>query len=339
MKLIIAGSDEVWSLERCYRKHLEALGTETLLLPVQSVFYDYYNRSPIHKVLFKTGLSGITKKIGQLFMAKVEEWQPDIVWVFKGMELEPSILEWVRQKKIILANYNPDNPFVFSGRGSGNANVTAALGLYDIHFTYDHSVRERIIREYKIPCSMLPFGFDLDPDLYDECAEQEEVMKVCFLGNPDANRASFIEQIAQKLPVDIYGHGWDKYIRHPNVTVCQPVYDKEFWKTLYKYRVQLNLMRTHNPDSHNMRSFEVPGVGAIGLFPFTADHNRFFEEGREIFMYNTIDECVQKAGMLLAMPQDQASVIRRAARERSIGSGYSYRDRAGFVLSEVKKLL
>ena len=57
------------------------------------------------------------------------------------------------------------------------------------------------------------------------------------------------------------------------------VESSDFWKVLRKYRVQLNLMRPHNLDSHNMRSIEVPAVGGIGLFPDTPDHERFFEKG------------------------------------------------------------
>ena len=42
-------------------------------------------------------------------------------------------------------------------------------------------------------------------------------------------------------------------------------------------------MRIHNPDSHNMRSFEVPGVGGIMVAPDTKEHRIFFEVGKEIF--------------------------------------------------------
>ncbi|HXB07530.1 MAG TPA: glycosyltransferase, partial [Puia sp.] len=268
---------------------------------------------------------------------KIREWKPDVLWVFKGMELSPEILKWAREEKVFLMNYNPDNPFLFSGRGSGNRNVAESIGLYDLHLTYDGSVKERIGREYGITCLSLPFGFELSDAVWEKCRAQEEVKKLCFVGNPDKQRAAFIRELADDFALDIYGHGWSNFIRHHNVTICPPVYDEEFWKALYRYRGQLNLMRLHNPDSHNMRSFEVPGVGGIGLFPRTGDHTQFFEEGREVFLYGDMKECRKWAGNLLSMTDSQAGEIRRAARRRSLESKYSYRDRSFQVTAIIKE--
>lgn len=339
MKLLIAGSDEVWSLEKFYIRHLQNEGVEVEICQVQSMFYKYYQKSIINKLLFKAGLSNIYREIGNKVRNKIEEFQPDVLWVFKGMELTPDLLKWVKEKNIRLVNYNPDNPFLFSGTGSGNSNVTESIGLYDLHLTYDRNIQEQIIREYKTPCSILPFGFEISNELYAECVKQEEILKVCFLGNPDVQRGNFINQLAEKIPVDVYGHNWDKLVSHKNVQVHGPVYGKDFWKTLYKYRIQLNLMRPHNPQSHNMRSFEVPGVGGIGLFPYTPDHDQYFVNGKEIFLYKDIDECAERSKELLGLSTADAKKIRIAARSKSISSGYSYRDRASQALTEISTLL
>jgi len=339
MKILIAGSNEIWALEKIYRTHLEEVGAEVRLLPAQSIFYAYYNRSLLHKVLFRLGLSGVFEKIERQAKEMITEWRPDIVWVFKGMELRPALLKWIREQGIRLVNYNPDNPFIFSGRGSGNDNVTRAIGLYDLHLTYDHAIQRRIVEEYQIPTSILPFGFELSNRLYEDCIRQEEEVRVCFLGNPDENRAAFLQQLAGDVAVDVYGDGWDKYIKHDNITLHPPVYGDDFWRILYKYRVQLNLMRQHNPDSHNMRSFEIPGVGAIGLFPRTSDHALYFEEGKQVFLYGDMAECKEQALRLLAMSGEQAGKIREAAREKSLSAGYTYKDRASLVLQEMKKLI
>ena len=110
----------------------------------------------------------------------------------------------------------------------------------------------------------------------------------------------------------------------------------EFWKTLIKYRVQLNLMRPHNLDTHNMRSFEIPGVGGIQLAPDTPDHKIYFEPGKEIFLYTDIAGCVNQIMKLLALKANEAMEIRNCARMRSINSGYSYKDRAEQALEKIK---
>ncbi|HEV2353609.1 MAG TPA: glycosyltransferase [Puia sp.] len=339
MKVLIAGSDEVWSLEKYYGKNMGEAGVEVSSFPAQSIFYGYYQKSIIHKLLFKCGLSPVRRMIESQMRQMVEDQRPDIVWVFKGMELAPDLLRWIKGKGVRLVNYNPDNPFLFSGKGSGNTNVTASIPLYDLHFSYDRSVCQRISRDYNIPCGILPFGFELAEGLYADCQQQEETVKLCFLGNPDKQRAAFISQLADQFPVDVFGFQWEKFVRHQGITVFPPVYGEAFWKTLRRYRVQLNLMRPHNLHSHNMRTFEVPGVGGIGLFPRTADHETFFEPGKEVFLYGDMAECKQQAAALLALTPGQAAEIRQAARRRSLGSGYTYRDRALQALTEMKKLL
>src|ERR1700760_2255269 len=124
MKILVVGSDKVYAIENLYVRHLRAIGEEVIHFPAQSVFYDHYNKSILNKILFKAGISGIYKEINRQLIDVIGTSKPDIIWIFKGMEIFPDTLQWVRSRGIKLANYNPDNPFVFTGKGSGNKNVT-----------------------------------------------------------------------------------------------------------------------------------------------------------------------------------------------------------------------
>src|SRR4051812_37976906 len=110
MKLLIVGSDEVWSLEKHYTKYLKEEGVDVRVSPLQSIFYQYYNKSIVHKVLYKLGVSGVKKAIKKNVKDNVEQWQPDVMWVFKGMEVTPELLQWVKTQGVKVVNYNPDNP-------------------------------------------------------------------------------------------------------------------------------------------------------------------------------------------------------------------------------------
>ena len=39
--------------------------------------------------------------------------RPDVILVFKGMEIFPDTLQQLREMGCALANYNPDSPFIF----------------------------------------------------------------------------------------------------------------------------------------------------------------------------------------------------------------------------------
>jgi len=329
MKVVIVGSDKVWAIERYYYKYFIELGIQTEFFLAQSMFYDYYQKNIFNKLVFRAGFSSIYYQINKAFKSKIEKIKPDVVFIFKGMEITPSTLKWLHKAGIKTVNYNPDNPFVFTGKGSGNKNVSKSIGLYDLHLTYNTSIMQKLLQMYKIPVEFLPFGFELDDDVYFKSVSEQEIIKVCFVGNPDKMRADFINQLAGKhIQIDIYGNNWEKYTSHKSITLFKPVYGDDFWKVLRKYRVQLNLMRIHNLDSHNMRSFEIPGVGGIMIAPDTKEHRNFFVADQEFFVFTDINSCVKKIKYILNLSKVESDKIRDRARLKSVSAGYTYKDRS-----------
>ncbi len=336
MNILLIGSDYNWSIERIYQCELEALGHKVELVAVQNMFYDNYYKSILHKLLYRVGLSKILTKINKTLLNKVNNEYYDLIWVFKGMEIFPETLKELKKTTNNLINYNPDNPFVFSGKGSGNHNVTNSISLYDLHLTYDAWVKEKIENEFKIRTEMLNFGFDhtavQNLDLYSE----EEVSAVCFLGNPDAYRAAIIHSLLVKgIEVHLYGNDWSKFVKHELAVIHNPVYGHEFYKTLIKYRVQLNIMRVHNLNSHNMRSMEIPGVGGVMLAPQTADHSVFFNVDQEIFLYRDESSLALEAKRILTMDKMVIDKLREEAR-RKVLDNFTYKILTKRILSLLK---
>jgi spore maturation protein CgeB len=323
MRILIVGSDEMYAIENFYKKYFLLEGAETTIFTAQNYFYEYYQHSLLNKLIYKSGFSRIISQINDRFIETTESFRPDVVWIFKGMEIIPASLQWVKQQKILLVNYNPDNPFIFTGPGSGNKNITDSISLYDLHFTYNLEVKNRLESGYGAKTFFLPFGFDADNELYESCTRQTELLKTCFLGNPDKERSGYLKALLDKgVSIDVYGNHWHKFLHHKNLQIFEPVGGNEFWKVLSRYRVQLNLMRIHNEHSHNMRSFEIPGIGAIQLAPDTPEHRMFFTVGEEIFLFSNIEECCQKIDFLLKLSEADANQIRKNARKKSVESDY-----------------
>ena len=340
MRLLIVGSDRVYSIENFYIKHLRNLNVDVKLYPAQRNFYDYYQNSIFNKISYRLGFSSILEKINAEFILTINQFKPDAIWIFKGMEIFPKSLVWAKNMGIKLINFNADNPFLFTGKGSGNINVTESIKHYDLHLTYDHSIKNEILNRYKIRTEILPFGFDIEESLYDECSNLDEVNRACFLGNPDSKRGIFLQKLLNNgIELDLYGNDWEKFVKHPKVNIYPPVYADDCWRVLRKYRVQLNMMRPHNPDSHNMRTFELAGIGAIQLAPLTYDHLQYFTQDKEIFLYKDIQDCVIQINKLLNLKKPEAELVRLNARNRALNSGYSYDSRSLQALNFIKKSL
>lgn len=340
MKVLFVGQFKEWSIEHHYAKYLRPYA-EVYTYPAEDIFDEYYHPSIWNKVKYKLGVSNISEKIGEGLIEQAKEVQPDIIWVFKGMRVLPKTLEQLRAMKIKLVNYNPDHPFFFSSKGSGNKNVTESIGLYDLHFIYDKRVGQRIEKEYNIPTAMLPFGFELPPNVFEKIENEPEENTACFIGTCDKIRVEHVMFVAsQGITVHVFGSNWDKMIptNAKNIVVHPPVYSEDFWLNMRKYRLQLNIFRPHNIGSHNMRTFEVPAVGGVMLAPDSPDHQEYFEPGKEIFTYNSKEEMIAKTREVLAMSQEEINTIRKNARQRSVESNYSYQRRTKQAYEALLKL-
>ncbi|RZK42869.1 MAG: glycosyltransferase family 1 protein [Pedobacter sp.] len=335
LKLLILGTDEIWSIDKIYYKHLSNLEIDIRFFATENIFAEYYNKSLVNKLTFKLSMSRIYKRIYIETLKVINEYRPDIIWVFKGMSLSPQLLREAKKLGIMMVNYNADNPFIFSGRGSGNSNVTNSIGLYDLHLTYNLEVQEQLKKDYNIKTGFLPFGYEIDQQIIDEPIQ--EINRLCFIGNPDKYRAKLISQLLDNdVAIDVYGHHWKKYINHKNLSHRDAVYGDELWRTLKNYRLQLNIMRIHNLNSHNMRSFEVPGSGSIMLAPDTVEHRLFFEDKKEVFLYRNLNHCAEISREILRMSNSDAKQIRENAKQRSVHSNYTYVNRAKEALKIIK---
>lgn len=309
------------------------------MFPAQNLLYNYLDKGIIYRIKHRLKVTSIYNHINRLFIEIIDTFEPDIIWVFKGMEIYVSSLEYAKLKAIKLVNFNPDNPFVFSGRGSGNSNITSSIKLYDLYFSYSLDIVTQLKR-IGVNSMLLPFAYDLPLEVtYDALAAVEEINKVCFIGNPDKERAAIISAIiATGVKVDLFGNNWNSFITDGRATLHQPVYGNDLWFTLRKYRVQLNMLRIHNLTSHNMRTFEIPGVGGIQLAPYTKEHAMFFTPDQSIFLYNNTKEAVAKIVELQSLSIDAADKLRQNAVEQCIKCGYTYKARTNQVYQMLQEL-
>jgi spore maturation protein CgeB len=326
-KLVIIGSDQTAALEITYQGILVEAGYSVSIFPAQTLFLTYYNYSIFNKLIYRLGFSRIIAQIQRKIKDFILANKPSIVLVFKGMEIRPDTVIWMKNQGITLLNYNPDHPFIFSGKGSGNKNLSNSIKLYDYYFSYAEDAVKSLL-EMGVKSVKIPFGFEHTAFEYHELSDSEhEIQKVCFLGNADKNRVFFINQLAKMgLPIDVYGENWQGFNLESSISVNSGLYGQAFWSTLQKYAVQLNLLRPHNFNTHNMRSFDIPGAGGIMLAPHTKDHATFYKEGKEVFLFNDLTDSFRIAKSILAMTFEQRQEIRKLARIKSLGE-HTYKHR------------
>lgn len=255
--------------------------------------------------------------------------------VFKGMEIFPKTLNTIKKLGVKLFCYNPDHPFVYSGTGSGSNFMSESLQLYDLYFTYHNGAKQQL-SEMSVKSCIIPFGYESMAMEQPYVSADDEILRGCFIGNPNPERVKFFQQINGKLPIELYGSRWDKHFKPSNLLkIHGPVHDKAYWEILSRYRFQFNLMARHNPDTHNMRTFSAPASGAIMLAPRNKDHEIYFTDRKEVYLFDNVDESIELGHKLLGLTYDEAMEIRQGARRRCFESGYSYSNRATEILLKI----
>jgi spore maturation protein CgeB len=336
MKILMVGSAKPFAIEASYKKHLKKWA-EVSLFEAHDLFLAHYTKSTVHKLVYRSGFSSILQHINKKLVAIVSANRPDIVWVFKGMEIYPETLKKIKTLGAVMVNYNADDPFDYTFAGSGNQNVKKSLSLYDHHFSYSRRIVDRFRNELQIESSWLPFAYNtaLPPK---QSLENSKI--VCFIGNPDKERSSILHFLAKSgIQIHVYGNNWNNFVHHANILAKGSVMNDELILTAQKYYCQLNVFRPQNVNSHNMRTFEMPALGCVMFAPKSKEHSLFFEDQREAYYYENEEELLLNLKKFLEMSEKAKQDISKNAYLRSIQEKYSYADRALNVIDIFTQLL
>lgn len=340
MKILISNSYDQTLLAPQYAKYLRLQGNDVIDY-FQSEYY--YELNLFEKVIHKFQPDFYYRKSNETLLSLVKQHKPDCVIIFKGVETFPQTLSWIKSQGIKLINYNPDHPFRFVSKGSGNHNVLRSIPIYDLHITYSKSIAKELKEKYKdIKVEILPFGYMINDDEFELVKAEEEINKVCFIGYADSERADFIQDILNNgIEVEVFGDNWNRYFLKSNklLTINPSVKGIEYYKALRKFRIQLNHFRKHNYGSHNMRTFEIPAVGGIQLAPYSEEHIEFFEENKEIFFFKDIDDLIRKIMTIKSLTHEESNAVRINARQKCINSAYHYKGRTIEFEKIIKKLV
>jgi spore maturation protein CgeB len=252
------------------------------------------------------------------------------------MEVLPATLKILKEKGIKLLNYNPDNPFIFTGRGSGNKNVSKSINLYDWYLSYDRSIVQQL-KAMKVHADLFPFAIDYDKKNIPP-TNRLSISRLAFIGNPDQERVLFLNQLAALgVPLDVYGHNWNRNKLHATIKLFDALSRADYKKLAPQYKAVLNLMRIHNVDSHNMRSFEIPAFGGVQLASRSTDHVAFFEEGKEVFLFSNAVEAAQQWSTILSLSNQYLLEGVQSAQNKLLQE-HSYAARIDFFLEGLAHL-
>lgn len=256
------------------------------------------------------------KKMNSELIKKAREFNPQLIVILKGLGVYPKTLQTIKSltnSKII--NFNGDDPYNFY---SSNKNIIDCLPIYDYVFTWSKRLMPQLLNNGAKHVHYLPFA--ADPDIYKSgenlTANERKIYgsDIAFVGTGDSERKKELEPLTD-LDIGIWGPYWDRYSKKSPLRkrIKGGRVDVPTTAKIYRSsKVVLNLMREQNFSSHNMKTFEIPSIGAFMLAPRTSEHAEFFVEGEDIACYGATAELREKAIYYINHDEERMALAKSA---------------------------
>lgn len=228
--------------------------------------------------------------------------------------LSPAFLQKLKSKyqfKTYL--YDTDSCNLYPKRREFLFFIENELPLYDEIFSFSKVTAQFFAETKKLNATFLPFG--AKPIANIEKANSE--IDVLFVGSADLRRIFLLENI--KDVVTIHGNRWKRNYPLMSDGLKKAVTDETVWgeqlqALLASAKIVININRTHFYGAGtgvNLRIFEALAAGAFLLTDYCDELTELFEIGKEIEVFRSNQELVEKVQYYLAHPEKRLAIARR----------------------------
>jgi spore maturation protein CgeB len=303
--------------------------------PERGENYDYVHFVPGferlgHEVeFFDSGDRSLYRDFADLNVAlvqRVSALKPDVIFcVLMHYEIWLETLDLIRANSpAVVINWGTDDSWKF-------AQASRFFSEHvDLHVTTD-AVAAAAAASRGLSNVLLSQWAASSTSFSDPCPSRSCRYDVSFVGNLYGYRAGWIEALrAGGIRVACFGHGTEN-----------GVVDASRIPDIYRTsRISLNFSGAgQGRGDHRQikaRTFEVPGAGGFLLTEAAPGLERYFEPGKEIETFDSLDQLVAKARYHLDHP-DQRDAIAQAGHRRAT-SDHSYEQRFSEILRTLEPL-
>lgn len=331
MRILIVGYDMEGALERYCVSALRKMGHE-----VQ--YHDVYGQITARcrflytPVLYDVEQAVLRRGFNRRLGGLVKSWSPDVVFVFKGLELTPETLANLRKlpNRPLLINWNADNPFDYATFNTSRQ-LIEGISHFDYYFIWDRDLFKPLQEAGARAIEYLPFGYDAALHHPVELTDQEEhdlQAQLCFVGNYTPERAEMLSRLARSYTLSIWGVSWNERLAAQDPlreALCGGwTYGEAMCRVFGAADIVMNFIRAQNGDSHNMRTFEAPAAGAFMLSTRTRDQLVWLPEKVGAAYFSDPDEMEAQVAYYLAHPDERQRIAAEGHRLITQGKNTYY---------------
>jgi hypothetical protein len=204
----------------------------------------------------------------------------------------------------------------------------AYLRSYDLITTsFPHFVPR--LRHMGIAAEYFRIGFD--EIVLQRLGDVSRDIPVSFVGGISRHHGKalpMLEYLAEATPIEFFGYGAAALPRSSPIRRRHhgEAWGQAMYQALARSRMTINRhIDVAENNANNMRLFEATGVGTLLITDRKDNLDEFFDVGKEVVAYSSMEEAAELVLHFLAHP-DEAAAIGRAGQQRTLAE-HSYKKR------------
>ena len=279
---------------------------------------------------------GLLAKIeSRSFVDGARRFRPDLVLVVSGnLITSRALVEIKNSTAAALFHFHNED---ISNQLNTTATLRKAIRRYDHVFTTKSFNVDTLSLMGSRAVTYVPHGYRDNchfPVSVDPKDRKRYGSDVVFVGTWERSRSETLEQL-DGFNLRVWGNDWHKLPRKSRLrsrVEGRPVYGDELARVFGASKISLSFLRKANRDLHTSRTFEIPACGGFQLSERTEEVLNFFEEGKEIECFSSLDELRDKITYYLKH-ESRRLRIAAAGLERVRRSRYRFTDRLETILN------
>ena len=333
------GSDS-YALARAFRR-----GGHSVTIVSDSTYYGREWRHPLLRGVRKLLRPFIAHDFNKALMRSATGLQPHLLFVCKGLLVEPEAIEAAKRAGALAVLWWPDVSFFAHG-----PSIPRAVPRYDwIFTTKTFGLTDLETKFGTTRASFLPHAYHPEVHRKFRCDASDVERYGCdvsFIGTWSPKKQALLEALVARRPdikLKIWGMQWERAgASLARWVESREVLGAEYAKAIRLSKVNLGILSemrkgASSGDLITARTFHIPACGGFMLHERTAEVCEFFTEGVECGMFAGADEMVEKVFHYLDHPREREALA-EAGHLRCLQSGNSVDDRARAVMAKVAEL-
>lgn len=246
----------------------------------------------------------------------------DLVWIDKGVFIQPDILEKLKAPSNLLVHFTPDTAFFHNQSGL----FYEALHLYDYCITTKSF--EKKDYEQKGVKRLLYCTQGYDPGLHKIYNPFNDKQGIAFVGQYEEWRAEVIARLLERnFQVKLAGADWNSFAfrfrNNDNLSYLgNGLFGEAYARLISGSKIGLGLMAKKFPEKHTTRTFEIPACGTALATERNEETESFFTEEDAIF-FSGIPELIEQIESAM-VNQDLLKSITERGNMKVTRGGYDY---------------